>query len=174
MNSVNQFTFNIIMTGVISTHIRRRQLFMLITRSQSCWPYTRIGIGQYQLEISLCRYGFDIIHHIGFLGVSRGQLLKSQKFIPLTCILDTDGITHSIECHLRTRCIETLDRSGKALRGFQGHLPVLGRQLQEIDIKIRFIVHLFQLWSILLLIKIIGTGAVWIKIMLSLLRWKCI
>ena len=52
-------------------------------------PYTRIGIGQFwelcppyigiQLAISLCRYGFDINHHIGYLGVSRGQLLKLQK-----------------------------------------------------------------------------------------------
>ena len=31
--------------------------------------------------------------------------------------------------------------SGKLTRGFPGHLPGLGRQLPEIDIKICFIVH---------------------------------
>ena len=55
-----------------------------------CWPYARIGIGQFwelcpryigiPFNISLCIYGFDVNHDIGFLGVSRGQFLK---FMPL-------------------------------------------------------------------------------------------
>ena len=51
----------------------------------SCCPYSRIGIGQFgscaldiseDLDISMWKYGFDINHHIGFLRVLRGQLLK--------------------------------------------------------------------------------------------------
>ena len=53
------------------------------------WPHTRIGIGRFwelcpqyigvPSTMSLCRYCFDISLHIGFPGVSRGQLLKLQK-----------------------------------------------------------------------------------------------
>ena len=65
----------------------------IVTVQEPCWPYTRIGIGRIwmlcprfigiPLAISQCRHGFDINHHIRFLGVSRGQLFKLQKFMPL-------------------------------------------------------------------------------------------
>ena len=48
--------------------------------------------------------------------------------------------------NMLTRCryIGPFGRSGKAIRGFPGHLPGSGRQLPEIDSKIRFIVQVYK------------------------------
>ena len=43
--------------------------------------------------------------------------------------------------YLKCQYIGPQGRSGKAIRGFPGHLPGSGRQLQEIDIEIRFIMQ---------------------------------
>ena len=105
-----------------------------------------LDISEYQLAISLRRYGFNIIRHIGFLGVSRRTTLEITQiyatYNDCSCpIIVTGGITPWFECHLKTRYVDTLDRSGKAIRGFPGHLSGSGRQLLEIDIDIRFIVQ---------------------------------
>ena len=44
-------------------------------------------------------------------------------------------------CYLGNRYIGPYSQSGKAIRGFPGHLIGSGRQLPEIDIEIRYIVQ---------------------------------
>ena len=125
----------------------------------TCWPYRRIGIGWFgelcpryigtPLTFSLCIYGFDINHHIGFLGLSRGQLLKLKSthatFNDYSCpLIDTGGITLWLYCSVKSQYIGPQGRSGRTIRGFPGHLTDSRRQLLEINIEIRFIVLVYS------------------------------
>ena len=79
--------------GVLSKHhcefAIHRKIFPKLTRCLIVLLTYTIGIGWFwelcpryikiPLAISLCRYGFDINHHIGFLGVMRGQLFNLQN-----------------------------------------------------------------------------------------------
>ena len=129
-----------------------------IARYWSWWSYSRIGISQFWelcpryiwilVEISLCRYGFDINHHIGFLGVSRGQLLKLQSthatYNDYSCpLINTGEITLWLYCSVKSQYIGPQGRSGRTIRGFLGHLTDSRRQLPEIDIEIRLIVQVY-------------------------------
>ena len=94
-------------TSLSSEQVRKETL--VLSSVQIHKPYTlsspaghtqEIGIGRFwelcpryigiPLANSLCRYGFDINHHIGFLGVWRGQLLKLKKYMPsiMTTVVD--------------------------------------------------------------------------------------
>ena len=56
-------------------------------------------------------------------------------------LIDTGGITPWYKLCLKSRYIGPLVRSGKLIKGFSRHLLGLGRQLSEIDIEIRLIMH---------------------------------
>ena len=58
-------------------------------------------------------------------------------------LIDTGGITPWSKCSQRNRYIGPYGRSGKAIRGFLGHITGAGRQLPEIDIEIRYIVQVY-------------------------------
>ena len=64
------------------------QLILVLLAIHKNWNTCRSILGvvtsEYRQGFSLCRYGADINHHIGFPRVSRGQLLKVTEFIPLT------------------------------------------------------------------------------------------
>ena len=110
----------------------------------TCWPYRRIGIGQFgelcpryigaPLTFSLCIYGFDINHHIWYLGLSMGQLLQLQSCTHTTnydysCpLIDTGGISLWLYCSVKSQYIGPQGRSGKTIRGFLGHLTDSTRQ----------------------------------------------
>ena len=75
-----------------------------------------------------CKFDFCI----GFLGVSKGQLLKLQKFIchsqwlklsPLRYWWDNSLVWISVSAHQ--------GRSSKAIRGFLGYLPGSGRKIPK-------------------------------------------
>ena len=48
-----------------------------------------LDISEYWLGISLCRYGFNMNHHIRFLGLSRGQLLKMPLMMTTVVLSST-------------------------------------------------------------------------------------
>ena len=63
---------------------------------------------------------------------------------PSCPLIDTGGISPWFNCTNKSGFIGPHGRSGKAIRGFPGHLTDSRRQLPEIDIEIRFIAQVYS------------------------------
>ena len=91
-------------------------------------------------------YGFYINYHVGFLALSRGQILKLQNFMTLLWLqlsphqywLDKSSVWMLSQQMIN---LEPFGQSGEATRSFPGYLSGSGREISEIYIEIRFTVQ---------------------------------